>query len=60
MKRLIARLQAIRMAGRERGFTTAELLGNAALGVVALMAIWLALQAVGVNIVQWIQGQLMG
>jgi hypothetical protein len=44
----------------QRGFTTAELLGNAALGVLALVVIWAALQAVGLNIVDWIQSQLTG
>jgi hypothetical protein len=41
------------------GLTTAELLGNAALGVLALVAIWAALQALGVDIVEWIRGQLV-
>jgi len=35
----------------ESGFTTAELLGNAALGVVAVVVIWGLLQAVGVDVV---------
>jgi hypothetical protein len=41
------------------GFSTAELLGNAALGIAALIAIWAVLQALGVNVVQWI-GQQIG
>ncbi len=45
-------------AGYESGMTTAELLGNAALGVAALVAIWALLQTLGVNVVEWIQGQL--
>lgn len=40
------------------GFSTAELLGNAALGIAALVAIWTLLQALGVNVVNWIQTQL--
>lgn len=44
----------------EEGFSTAELLGNAALGIVALVAIWGLLQALGVDIVNWIRGQLLG
>lgn len=44
--------------GSESGMTTAELLGNAALGIAALVAIWALLQALGVNVVEWIQGQL--
>jgi hypothetical protein len=60
MKWFMERLHAARRRGEERGFTTAELLGNAALGVLALVVIWAALQAVGVNIVEWIEAQLMG
>ena len=42
----------------ESGMTTAELLGNAALGIAALVAIWALLQTLGVNVVNWIEGQL--
>jgi hypothetical protein len=45
-------------AGSEEGMTTAELLGNAALGIAALVAIWAVLQALGMDIVNWIRGQL--
>jgi hypothetical protein len=48
------------MRGDERGLTTAELLGNAALGVVALVAIWQAMRMVGLDIVSWIQDQTIG
>jgi hypothetical protein len=44
----------------EAGLTTAELLGNAALGVLALVAIWALLQQLGLDIVEWIRGQLIG
>jgi hypothetical protein len=44
----------------ESGFATAELLGNAALGVAALVVIWAAMQALGLDIVTWIRGQVMG
>lgn len=40
----------------ERGLNTAELLGNAALAIVALVAIWAALQALGINIISLIEG----
>ncbi|MGQ0825031.1 MAG: hypothetical protein ACT4OX_08410 [Actinomycetota bacterium] len=43
----------------EDGLTTAELLGNAALGVLALIAIWTVLQQLGLDIVQWIRDQLI-
>jgi hypothetical protein len=39
--------------------TTAELLGNAALGVLALVVIWGLLQALGVDIVNWMRNQLL-
>ncbi|MDQ3538535.1 MAG: hypothetical protein M3415_07060 [Actinomycetota bacterium] len=42
----------------EDGFSTAELLGNAALGVAALVAIWALLQGLGVDIIAWIGAQL--
>lgn len=45
-------------AGSEDGMTTAELLGNAALGIAALVAIWAVLQALGLDVVNWIRGQL--
>ena len=38
----------------EAGMTTAELLGNAALGVLALVVIWGALQALGVDANEWL------
>lgn len=44
----------------DRGLNTAELMGNAALAIAALVVIWAALQALGVDIVDWIRGQLIG
>lgn len=41
------------------GYSTAELLGNAALAVGALVAIWAALQGLGEDIIDWIGSQLM-
>jgi hypothetical protein len=52
---LVARVSAARS---EDGMTTAELLGNAALGIAALVAIWAVLQALGLDVVNWIRGQL--
>jgi hypothetical protein len=40
------------------GMTTAELLGNAALGIAALVAIWAVMQTLGLDVVNWIRGQL--
>lgn len=42
----------------EHGMATAELLGNAALGIAALVAIWAVLQAVGLDVMEWIRAQL--
>lgn len=44
----------------EDAFSTAELLGNAALGIIALLAIWVALRQLGVDIVDWIRSSLEG
>jgi hypothetical protein len=44
----------------DRGLNTAELMGNAALAIAALVVIWAALQALGVDVVGWIRGQLLG
>jgi len=52
--------RAERMRPDERGMATAELLGNAALGIAALVVIWGALQALGLNIVQWITSKVIG
>jgi hypothetical protein len=49
---------ASRRLCREEGMTTAELLGNAALGIAALVAIWAVLQTLGLDIIDWIRGQL--
>lgn len=40
------------------GFSTAELLGNAALGIAALVAIWLLMGDLGADVVAWIRAQL--
>ena len=44
----------------ERGLNTAELMGNAALAIAALVVIWGALQALGVDVVGWVRAQLLG
>lgn len=44
----------------DRGLNTAELMGNAALAIAALVVIWAALQTLGVDLVGWIRGQLLG
>jgi hypothetical protein len=42
----------------EDGMATAELLGNAALGIAALVAIWAVMQTLGLDVVDWMRGQL--
>ena len=59
MKRLFVRVRNRWSEVGEAGFTTAELLGNAAMGVLALVVIWAALEVAGVEVVNWIKGQLM-
>jgi hypothetical protein len=44
---------------REEAFSTAELLGNAALGIAALIAIWGLLHSLGVDVIAYIQQQLL-
>ena len=44
----------------ERGLNTAELLGNAALAIVALVAIWAGLQALGIDLIEQIGQMLTG
>lgn len=49
-----------RLRDDEHGFSTAELLGNAALGIVALVVIWAGLQAVGVDVVDMVRENILG
>lgn len=44
----------------EAGFSTAELLGNAALGIAVLVVVWALLQGLGAEVVEWIRAQLLG
>jgi hypothetical protein len=50
--------RAARRPGGEAGFSTAEGLAGAALAVVALIAIWAAMRAFGVNLIHWMQDQI--
>lgn len=49
----------VAMRTDDRGLNTAELMGNAALAIAALVVIWAALQALGVDVVEWIRSQLL-
>lgn len=55
---ILARLRAL--GEDDDGLNTAELMGNAALAIAALVVIWGALQALGVDLVAWIRAQLIG
>lgn len=61
MQRVMARLMrfAAELHRDERGLNTAELMGNAALAIGALVVIWAALEALGLDVVSWIRGQLL-
>ncbi len=49
-----------RLVHDDRGLSTAELLGNAALAIAALVAIWAVLQQLGIDVVSWIRGEVLG
>ena len=59
---LVRRLAgSVRILNRDqRGLSTAELLGNAALAIAALVVIWGVLEALGVEVVEWIRTQILG
>jgi len=63
IRRLLVLLQGVSArAGdfrREEGLSTAELLGNAALAIAALVVIWGLLQALGVDVVDWIRTKIL-
>lgn len=56
--RVVGSVTSRRAPEPEAGMTTAELLGNAALGIAALVAIWAVMQTLGLDVVDWIRGQL--
>jgi hypothetical protein len=53
------RLLQVAIKRDDRGLNTAELMGNAALAIAALVVIWGALQALGIDIVDWIRVELL-
>ena len=52
---LLLRHRVIEVLENSEGFSTAELLGNAALAIVALVAIWGFLRIVGIDVLRDIQ-----
>ena len=59
-RRLLALwLRVVTLWRDPEGFTTAELLGNAAMAIVALIAIWGALKLLGVDILTVIHNKLI-
>jgi hypothetical protein len=55
---LVLRSLARRLRTQESGFSTAELLGNAALGIAALVVIWGLLSTVGAGVMSYISSAL--
>jgi len=53
--RKIQQIRTLKRLSDENGMTTAELLGNAALGVAALVAIWVVLQQIGLDVMDYIR-----
>jgi hypothetical protein len=53
-----AAARALERPARERGFSTAEGLAGAALAIGALVVIWAAMKALGIEIVDWIRTQI--
>lgn len=53
--RKIKQIRTLKRLSDENGMTTAELLGNAALGVAALVAIWVVLQQIGLDVMDYIR-----
>lgn len=60
MRSLVTKIVRRVRALSEWGLSTAELLGNTALALAAMFAIWLALKELGLNIVGWIWQKLQG
>ena len=56
----LVRVWAHALRTDDRGLNTAELMGNAALAIAALVVIWGALQALGLDIVAWMRAELIG
>ena len=52
------KMRALKALRDEEGMTTAELLGNAALGVAALVAIWVVLQQIGLDVMDFIRSSI--
>lgn len=50
---------ATRLHRDQRGLNTAELLGNAALAIVALVAIWYALRQAGLDVIDTLTDRIM-
>lgn len=59
--RLVARLRQLReQEDREGGFATMELLAISGLSLIALIVIFAAIQALGVDIVGWMRDKIIG
>ena len=54
----LKKMKALKALRDEEGMTTAELLGNAALGVAALVAIWVVLQQIDLDVMDFIRSSI--
>lgn len=57
---VFVRILIARLDRDQEGFSTAELLGNAALGIAALVVIWGLLQLLGLDVIEMIRAQILG
>lgn len=56
MRRRVNGFRAV--LGDERGFQTAEAIGIAAVGLLVLLAVLAAMETLGVDVIEWMRGQL--
>ena len=56
MTRLVSLLKTVRLS--DGGFQTAEAIGIAAVGLLVLLAVLAAMETLGVDVIDWMRGQL--
>ncbi len=52
------RFAVLARLGDEAGFQTAEAIGIAAVGLLVLLAVLAAMETLGVDVIEWMRGQL--
>lgn len=58
MKSIKTEVKSLARNFNEHGMTTAELLGNAALAIAALVGIWVLLQQIGIDVMDYIRSSI--